>query len=149
MKKSFSLIGALLGVGLLLMGAGCTNKLEGVWVSEKPIDGSIVELEFTKSRLIGTGERVDTADTNKKSSFKVSMDYVVTQQLQNVSQVAISNPEVNVAGNLADEKTQVQWQEQGKAYLNRFNSFSFSVSEDGKTMTLNTTRTGEIGFRRK
>ena len=149
MKNSFSLIGAILGVSLMLMGAGCTSKLEGTWVSEKPVDGTTVELEFTKSRLIGTGERADATDTNKKSSFTVSMDYAVTQQVRNVYQVAISNPEVNVVGNLADEKTQVQWQDQGKAYLNRFNNYSFSVSEDGKTLTLNTTRTGEIGFRRK
>ena len=149
MKKTLSLIGAVLGVGLLLMGAGCTSKLEGAWVSEKPVDGSTVELEFTKSRLIGSGERADAADANKKSNFKVIVDYVVTQQLQNVYQVAISNPEVNVVGNLADDKTQAQWQEQGKAYLKQFNSYSFSVSEDGKTMTLNTARTGEIGFRRK
>jgi hypothetical protein len=149
MKKSFSLIGALLGVSLMLMGAGCTSKLEGTWVSEKPVDGTTVELEFTKSRLIGTGERADATDANKKSSFTVSMDYAITQQVRNVYQVTISNPEVNVLGNLADEKTQAQWQEQGKAYLNRFNNYSFSVSEDGKTLTLNTTRTGEIGFRRK
>jgi hypothetical protein len=146
MKKSLSLMSALLGLGLMLAGAGCTNKLEGTWVSDKPVDGSTITLEFTKSRLTGSGERTDASDPAKKSNFKVSVDYTVTRQVQNVYEITISNPEVRIVGNLADDKQQTTWQEQGKTYLNKFSTYSFAPTADGKTMTLNSLRTGEINF---
>ncbi len=149
MKKALSIAGLAFAFGLMLTGAGCTNRLEGTWISEQPVNGSTIEVEFTKTRIIGTGERINPSDSSKKSTGKVIVDYNVKKEENGVHTVSIDNPEVNIIGNLADDKQQVTWQDEGKKYLNDHDEYVITVAADGKTMIVATDDMGQIAFRRK
>lgn len=148
MKKLLALFAAA-GLGLALLGAGCTNKLEGTWVSTQPVAGTIVEVEFTKSRIIGSAEAVQLMDATKKSQAKLIVDYHVTKAEENILDVDISNPEANIVGTYADDKQQNQWQEDAKKYLKANDSFTATVAADGKTMIIQTKDGQLVPFRRK
>ncbi len=148
MKKLFLLF-ATAGLGLALFGAGCTNKLEGTWTSTQPVGSSIVEVEFSKSRIIGSTEIVQSMDSTKKSQVKVIVDYHITKDHENIFDVDISNPEANFVGNYTDDKQQNQWQEDIKKYLNANDSFTATVAADGKTMSIQTKDGQLVPFRRK
>lgn len=143
-------VAALFGLSLALFGAGCSSpSLEGAWVSEQPVDGSVIELTFTDTRLIGSGNRADAEDPAKTSEFKVTADYSVVNKVQNIHQIVLKNPDVAITGTLANQEQQSVWETQGEAYLSQYSVFAFTLAEDGSRLTLNSSRTGEIEFRKK
>lgn len=148
MKKTLSLLTSF-GLGLALLGAGCTNKLQGMWVSAQPIGGTTAEVEFTKTRIIGTGDLAQRTDATKKSTAKFIVDYRVSKKKDNTLTVDISNPQANIVGNFADDKQQNQWQEDATKYLNANNRYTVTVAADGKSMTIRTSDGQDFLYRRK
>ena len=148
MKKLLMLLGGL-SLSLALLGAGCTNKLEGTWVSDKPLGNQTVELEFTKTRLIATTDLVQTLDANKKSTAKIIVDYKLKNDKEPTMTVTIDNPEANIGGDYETEKTQAQWQEDIKKVLNEQKSYPVIISADGQTMNIVSPDGQTLGFRKQ
>ena len=138
-----------LSLSLALLGAGCTNKLEGTWVSDKPLGNQTVELEFTKTRLIATTDLVQTLDANKKSTAKIIVDYKLKNDKEPTMTVTIDNPEANIVGDYETEKTQAQWQEDIKKVLNEQKSYPVIISADGQTMNIVSPDGQTLGFRKQ